>query len=173
MKGILALDLGTKTGWAFRSQAGIISAGTWVLQKPEETAQAAKLRRDRTCDMRIPALMRHLKYFWDARRTDDIPCPIDFLVFEDVQFASTTLQAHLWASLRAAVWLFCHNYSIPRDCCPVGTLKKHGTGHGNAPKVMMIEAAKIKFPDMDLEWDDNIADALFLLDWAILLTKRK
>jgi len=38
---------------------------------------------------------------------------------------------------------------------------------------MMIEAAKIKFPDMDLEWDDNIADALFLLDWAILLTKRK
>jgi hypothetical protein len=153
VKTILALDLGTKTGWAYRNGGGIISAGCWVLQKPDETTAAAKLRRDRTLDMRIPTLYRLLKDFW--------------------QFSRFTGQTQLWASLRAVVWQFCFNYGIARDCCPVGTLKKHCTGCGTAMKSAMIEGAQRLYPGIDIGFDDNKADALCLLNWAIKLTSRK
>jgi crossover junction endodeoxyribonuclease RuvC len=173
MKSILALDLGTKTGWAYRDAKGVISTGTWVLQTPEETTAAALLRRDRTLDMRVPVLYRKLKTFWEEVKVkQDFIDGLDFLVFEDVQFSKFTQQTQLWSSLRAAVWLFCFNYGIARDCCPVATLKKFATGSGNAPKPVMIEAAKKLFPQIEMTFDDNAADALCLLQWAINLTKR-
>ena len=47
---------------------------------------------------------------------------------------------------------------------PVGTIKKHATGKGNAGKDEMIIAAKSRGHDPK---DDNEADALALLHWAI------
>jgi len=172
MKALLALDLGTKTGWAYRDCKGAVTAGCWVLAKPDEITAAAKLRKDRTLDVRIPALYRNLRDFWNNNRGSNIHNPVDFLVFEDVQFSRYTMQTQLWASLRSAVWLFCYNYDIPRDCCAVGTLKKFGTGFGNADKSEMIAAATEQFPGVDFKLDDNAADALHLLKWAITLTKQ-
>jgi Holliday junction resolvasome RuvABC endonuclease subunit len=173
MKTILALDLGTKTGWAYRDSNGVVTAGTWILQTPEQTTAAALLRRDRTLDMRVPILYRKLKSFWEeATIKNGYSGGVDFLVFEDVQFSKFTLQTQLWSSLRAAVWLFAFRFSIPRDCCPVSTLKKFATGSGNAPKPVMMEAAKKLFPHIEMTFDDNAADALCLLQWAINLTKR-
>lgn len=173
MKTILSLDLGTKTGWAYRAKDGTVTAGLWVLQKPEETAAAALLRKDRTLDARIPLLYQRIKAHWDEHYSDKgSNNPVDFLVFEDVQFSQYTMQTQLWSSLRAAVWLFCYNYGVPRDCCPTGTLKKAATGRGDANKYAMIDAATAQFPGVEFKLDDNAADALNLLQWAITLTKR-
>ena len=46
----------------------------------------------------------------------------------------------------------------------MGTIKKHATGKGNAGKGDMIAAAILRGHDPE---DDNEADALALLDWAI------
>jgi Holliday junction resolvasome RuvABC endonuclease subunit len=173
MKTILALDIATNTGWAYRHASGFIEAGAWELQTPAETTAAAKLRKDRTLDARVPLLYRQLKNFWDTR--PDMPPgnnPVDFLVFEDVEFSRFTKQTQLWSSLRAAVWLFCYNYTIPRDCCPVGTLKKFATGSGHAMKPQMVAAASALFPRVDFKLDEDAADALCLLQWAITLTNR-
>jgi hypothetical protein len=48
---------------------------------------------------------------------------------------------------------------------PIQTIKKHATGKGNAKKGRMIQAAR------DRGWspvDDNEADALWLLDYAMV-----
>jgi len=47
---------------------------------------------------------------------------------------------------------------------PVGTIKRHATGKGNAPKQAMIDAARARgFSPAD----DNEADAIAILLWAI------
>ena len=47
---------------------------------------------------------------------------------------------------------------------PVGTIKKHATGRGNARKDAMLAAARARGHSPA---DDNEADALALLYWAI------
>jgi hypothetical protein len=59
-----------------------------------------------------------------------------------------------WAELRG----------VPYEGIPVGTIKKHATGRGNADKQAMITAARAKgFSPVD----DNEADAIAILLWAI------
>ena len=59
-----------------------------------------------------------------------------------------------WAELRG----------VPYEGVPVGTIKRHATGKGNAPKEAMIIAARARgFSPAD----DNEADAIAILHWAI------
>ena len=53
---------------------------------------------------------------------------------------------------------------IPYEGVPVGTIKRHATGKGNAPKQAMIDAARAKGFSPE---DDNEADAIAILLWAI------
>jgi len=124
---ILALDLGTKTGWAL-SDNGVVTSGTWVLAKPEEIERMRAEGLDRCCDFRSQRLRQHI---------DNIDPHVVY--FEDIQFAKTLLQVQLWASLRAMVWL---RSSISQVVAvDVGTLKKFATGKGNADKEHMAAAA--------------------------------
>lgn len=166
MKSILALDLGTTTGWAFRNRAGIVTAGSWLLQTKAATTAAAKLRMDRRLDARIPALFAKLVGMYRDHEN-----PIDFMVFEDVQFSQYTQQTQLWSSFRAVMWLFAAHNAIDIDCCPVKTLKKFGTGNGAADKAQMMREAARLFPNVPIV-DDNCADALHLLSWARTITTR-
>jgi Holliday junction resolvasome RuvABC endonuclease subunit len=53
---------------------------------------------------------------------------------------------------------------VPYQGVPVGTIKKHATGRGNADKQAMVAAARARgFSPAD----DNEADAIALLLWAI------
>jgi len=173
VKTILALDLGTTTGWAYRSRSGGITAGSWLLMTDEAITKAAKTRMDRRLDARIPVLHSKLVSVWRDQTLNEpgFENPVDFLVFEDVQFSRYTKQTQLWASFRAVVWLYCRNYNIQVDCCPVTTLKKFGTGSGKANKDFMMQEAARLFPNVPIV-DDNCADALHLLQWAITITKR-
>ena len=53
---------------------------------------------------------------------------------------------------------------VPYQGVPVGTIKRHATGKGNAPKVAMIAAARGRGYSPA---DDNEADAIALLLWAL------
>src|SRR6185295_12495148 len=87
---ILALDLGTTTGYAVEADSYPLSCGSIVLATPKEIRYQAKLRMDRRCDMRFMRLVRYLRSLCRC-------FGVDWIVFEDVQFASTSKQAHLWA----------------------------------------------------------------------------
>ena len=53
---------------------------------------------------------------------------------------------------------------MPYQGVPVGSIKKHATGKGNADKAAMIDAARARgFSPAD----DNEADAIAILLWAI------
>ena len=59
-----------------------------------------------------------------------------------------------WAELRG----------VPYQGVPVGTIKIHATGKGNAPKEAMTAAARARgFHPAD----DNEADAIAILHWAL------
>lgn len=149
---ILALDLGTKTGYACNSENVY---GTWELATKKEIAAWGKNRLSRRCDPRVSRLMTKVKPFcgW-----------VDCIVIEDVQFSSYTYQTQLWASLRAAVWLACDKCSMLYEAVPVKTLKQFATGNGNATKDMMLAAFQKRLPGVAL--DDNGVDAYWLLQWA-------
>ena len=59
---------------------------------------------------------------------------------------------------------WCEHHNIPYQGVPVGTIKKHATGKGNAGKDEMITSVRERG---HTPVDDNEADALALLHWAI------
>lgn len=72
--------------------------------------------------------------------------------------------AHAYGGFMAHLTAWCEHHQIPYQGVPVGTIKKHATGKGNASKAEMIAAAQARgFTPAD----DNHADALALLDWAM------
>lgn len=172
MKTILALDLGSKTGFAY-SFEGSLNAGTWTLASDAELRYAKKLRCDRTLDIRVRKLIFRLQSLRSMLRAAN--GSIDLIVFEDVRFASSQAQAHLWGSFRGAVWAFASANGIDTDCLDTGKLKIHATGHGGATKEAMRRAWYKKYPlslvngivadSQDL--GDDAIDALHLLDWSL------
>lgn len=165
----LALDLGTKTGYAGMF-GGEFVARTWTLASPALVKAEATTRMDRRLDIRIPNL-------YDALLSTHRAKPLDWVFFEDVQFSSTTKQTQLWSSLRAAVWLFAHEHKVMLECCPVGTLKKFATGYGGADKKTMLIHARKKYPHWlntvtNFDLDDNAIDAIHLLAWGIQTVSR-
>lgn len=158
----LALDLGTKTGYAYNVGNAFLS-GTWSFGVPAEIKYWGQTRLTRRCDPRI------LRFFNELRSLPVIP---DLVIFEDVQFQTYTLQCQLWSSYRTAVWLsFSTLTKTPPtfECVDVSTLKKFATGHGGATKEMMLSALNRKWPGFlpnKKSCDDNEVDAIWLWLWA-------
>jgi hypothetical protein len=157
---ILALDLGTKTGWASR-WAGRLNAGTWNFEQKKGPCCAV--------DPRLICFRHRLEESGDT---------FDLLAYEDVQFMRGRAQAFLWSGFRTVLWLFAHDHKIPIICCPVKTLKKYATGNGNSDKDAMALAYYEKvqvgglvtsvenFANPGSALDDNAIDAWHLLHWA-------
>jgi hypothetical protein len=153
---ILALDLGTKTGWALRQDGGTTLSGTWVLATKEEVRQQRLDVLHRCCDVRFA----RLKALVDGLR------PLNHCYFEDVEFSSSTQQTQLWASFRAVVVMMYPGVNI--HAVPVGTLKKFATGKGNADKDAMRAAMLPHQPaSLVAGMDDNEIDARHLLRLAL------
>jgi Holliday junction resolvasome RuvABC endonuclease subunit len=55
-------------------------------------------------------------------------------------------------------------YAVPYLGVPVATIRRHATGKGNASKDDVIKAVRARG---HAPKDDNEADALAILDWAI------
>lgn len=153
---ILALDLGTKTGYCFTVPQGGWQAGTWELATKKEIAEWGTDRLTRRRDPRIPRLWAYL--------TSLRPEP-DVVVFEDVPFQTYTWQTQLWASFRTAMWLAFQSPIF--EAVPVGTLKKFATGYHQATKEAMLKYLLRRFPqERVMGLDDNAVDAVWLYKWA-------
>jgi len=146
---ILALDLGTATGWAFYD-SGVITSGTWILATVKEIQEANA--SPFYCDPRPGRLKLHLESFHPT---------FDYLFFENVLFAKTRIQAQLWGGFRAIASLFCPPSRLRGVA--IQTIKKFATGSGAATKEQMIAAV----PNCKRIIDDNEADAYHLLQFAL------
>jgi Holliday junction resolvasome RuvABC endonuclease subunit len=84
--------------------------------------------------------------------------------FEEVRRHVGVDAAHAYGGFLAHLTAWCEHHQIPYQGVPVGTIKKHATGKGNAVKAAMMAAVRAKG---FLPVDDNEADALALLLWAM------
>ena len=145
---ILALDLGTTTGWALRGSDGHITSGS-------ESFRSQRFEGGGMRFLRFKRWLAELK---------DMAGGIDALHFEEVRRHASTDAAHAYGGFLATLTAWCEHHQIPYQGVPVGTIKKHATGKGNAGKKHVIAAIRGRG---HLPADDNEADALALLHWAI------
>ena len=144
---ILALDLGTTTGWAIRGYDGLITSGT-VSFKPGRYDGGG---------------MRYLRFTNWLTEIDRLSGPISAIWFEEVRRHLGTDAAHVYGGLMASLTSWGELRGLPYEGVPVGTIKRHSTGHGNANKQTMIAAARARGYSPA---DDNEADAIAILHWA-------
>ncbi len=145
---IMALDLGTTTGWALRDHTGLITSGT-VSFKPGRFDGGG---------------MRYLRFTNWLTELDRVSGPIATIWFEEVRNHKGVDASHVYGGLMASLTSWAELRGIPYEGVPVGTIKKHATGLGNASKQAMIAAARARgFSPTD----DNEADAIAILLWAL------
>lgn len=145
---ILALDLGTSTGWALRGMEGQLASGT-VSFRPGRYDGGG---------------MRYLRFTNWLGELDRMSGPIAAIWFEEVRRHAGTDAAHVYGGLMATLTAWAELRGIPYQGVPVGTIKRYATGKGNADKAAMIVAARAAgFRPAD----DNEADAIALLRWVI------
>lgn len=89
---------------------------------------------------------------------------IHVVYFEEVRRHQGVDAAHVYGGLMATLTSWCEHHNIAYGGVPVGTIKKHATGAGNASKGDMIAAMNAKGHPIT---DDNEADALAILYWAL------
>ena len=144
---ILALDLGTVTGWALRGRDGTANSGT-VSFRPD----------------RFEGGGRYLRFKHWLTEIKSTTGGIDAVYVEEVRRHAGTTAAHIYGGFLAHVAAWCEHHGIPYQGVPVGTIKRHVTGKGNAVKAAVIAAVRARG---FAPWDDNEADAIALLLWAI------
>ena len=89
---------------------------------------------------------------------------LDAVYFEEVRRHLGVDAAHAYGGFLATMTSWCEHQKIPYQGVPVGTIKRHVTGKGNAGKSEMVSAMRARGY---LVADDNEADALAVLVWAL------
>lgn len=152
-RSIIALDLGTMTGWAATLGETIVS-GTWDFRPQRFEGGGMRFVRFRS---KVAELIK--------QATGEEP---PLVYFEEVRRHAGTDAAHIYGGFMGQLTAYCDENAVPYEGVPVGTIKRHATGKGNADKAAMLAAAALKWTNYKC-MDDNEADARWLLD---LVTKR-
>lgn len=142
---ILALDLATKTGWAFCDGTNLTSG--------VENFKGGRYEGGG---------MRFLRFSQWLASTVQLTGP-EVVVYEEIRRHMGADAAHIYGGLLSQLTAYCEQHGIPYKGIPVGTIKKTATGKGNAPKDAMVAAAGKAWPDQQIQ-DDNQADALWILE---------
>jgi Holliday junction resolvasome RuvABC endonuclease subunit len=142
---ILALDFGTKCGWAIGTPGNEISGTENFKSRASDSRGMVFVRFDRwinemLCDHK-PALVVHERPHLRGRA------------------ASEVLNGMLGFMVKA-----CRVHGVQYSDCASTTLKKFATGKGNASKEKMMEAYREKWKKDPISHDE--ADARWLLEWA-------
>ncbi|MDP2358366.1 MAG: hypothetical protein Q8M31_20230 [Beijerinckiaceae bacterium] len=145
---VLALDLGTSTGWALRTSDGLITSGT-ISFRPSRYDGGG---------------MRYVRFrAWLDQLGKDAG-PLASIHFEEVRRHIGTDAAHLYGGFLATLTAWCEQRDVAYQGTPVGTIKRFVTGKGNSDKAAVIAAVRARgFSPAD----DNEADAIAILLWAI------
>lgn len=144
---MLALDLGTSTGWALRTADGHIVSGT----------ESFKPGRFEGGGMRY---LRFKRWLTEPKATTE---GLEAIYFEEVRRHLGVDAAHAYGGFLATLTAWCEHHQIPYSGVPAATIKKHATGRGNASKSEVIAAMVARGHEPG---GDNEADALALLAWA-------
>ena len=145
---VLALDLGQKTGWAVRNRDGAVASGVQEFRPGRFEGGGMIWLRFRS---------------W-LQEVDETTGGVGVVVFEEVVAHRGVAASHCYAGFLAHLTAWAEANKIPYQGVPVGTIKRHATGKGNADKQAVIAAVRALGFDPQ---DDNEADALALLNWAI------
>jgi len=144
---ILAIDLGTTTGWALAGRDGIVKGGSERFAPKSNESQAQRW-------------MKFRRWLSDLGQSAG---EINVVYYERVLHHSAVQAAHVYGGLEALLQIWCEVNRVRMVTVSPGTIKKHWTGKGNADKAAMIAAARAKGLS---PVDDNHADALALLSYA-------
>lgn len=145
---ILAIDIGTTTGWARSSRAGTIASGS-------EKFQPGCMEKPGHRWLKFRAFLNEQR----VQAGGDIGA----IYYEDVKQHAGTLAAHVYGGFLACLEMWCAANNVRLAPVGVGVVKKHWTGKGNADKLAMVETARAKgFRPKD----NNEADALAILSLA-------
>lgn len=123
---LLALDLGTTTGFAVGApNGGALVTGTWGL-KPGRYDGGG---------------MRFVKF---RQKLNEMQTAfgVDMVCFEEVRNHRGIDAAHVYGGLMAVLQEWCELNQIPYEGIPVGTIKKFAAGNGNATKDMVMAAVR-------------------------------
>ncbi|CAB3846456.1 hypothetical protein LMG3482_01895 [Achromobacter deleyi] len=144
---ILALDLGTKLGWAVRARDGAVWHGTEVFTPRKSWTPGQRWLRARSFVTDL--VVRH---------------QVHAIAYEDVKRHAGTDAAHAYGAFLCLVQMVADSHRAALMPVGVGTIKKHWTGKGNADKAAMEAQARARGfrPETD-----NDADALAILHWAV------
>ncbi len=144
---ILALDLGTQTGYAVGDANCPPVSGVLNLSDMKGDHPGARFLR----------FMHHLDRLSKLHT-------ITKIVYEQVAHVKFVKAAHTYGGFQAYLMGWCMIHNVPLEGIGVKTIKKFATGNGNANKEMMVAAA---IGEGWLPKDDNEADALWILKYAI------
>ena len=159
---ILALDLGTTTGWALRSANGPVAHGFVSFKSQRFEGGGMRYLRFGRWLADMLALSGQKSGSQTGSQTN--LTGIGAVYFEEVRRHLGVDAAHVYGGLLATLTAWCEHHQIPYQGVPVGTIKRHATGKGNAGKAGVIAAMRALGHPVT---DDNEADALALLHWAL------
>lgn len=144
---ILALDLASKTGWAHScGESGVHDFGF----TPDERHGAQ--------------MIQFANWLGEFETPTCVVCeqPHHRGGASTLRAIGMLSTADKWAAELGACFFTVHT----------GTLKKHATGHGHASKPKMVAAARRRWPEAEII-DDNHSDALWLLDYALVIARNQ
>jgi Holliday junction resolvasome RuvABC endonuclease subunit len=148
----LSLDLGTTTGWALGRK--VDKHGVHIVSGTQSFQYNSRFEGGGLRFLRFTAWLDEL---YSTKRFGRI-------AFEEVRFAATTDAAHVYGGFLATLTSWAELNKVPYEAVPIGTIKKHATGKGNASKKEMVDAAVRRG---HAPKDDNEADALALMHWML------
>lgn len=135
------------------SVAGCLASGTWDLKEFADEGGGMRF-------VRLAAKLRALH----------VAFPIELLVYEDVGVQAgpraNSRATKALVQLTGAIRAFCESEGIPYEGVPLSSIKSHALGGKKGKKEDVLAAAVEKW-GLDVVTDDNVADALWLLDLAL------
>ena len=141
--------MGTQTGWALLSREKVIASGSKNFKGDRFQSSGIKFLKF------INFLDEHFNHASNQ---------LKIVFFEAVRRHLGVDAAHAYGGFLGHLTAWCEQRGIAYEGVPVGTIKRHATGKGNASKAMVIESI-VRRGHKPI--DDNEADALALACWAI------
>lgn len=145
---IISIDPAEKTGYAYGESMTDYECGLWDF----------KLKRDENFAFKLLRFKEKFSTLCSSYKPD-------LVTFERVSgINSAAIMSH--SKFVAVIEMYCTENSIPFKGYSASEIKKSATGVGNAKKDLMIKTAIRMFKYRGT--DDNVADAICLLNLSIL-----
>ncbi|WP_082886830.1 hypothetical protein [Achromobacter ruhlandii] len=149
---ILALDLGTKLGWALLPRGGQITHGTQDFTPRKSWSEGQKWARYRA-------------WLIETIREGQVHQVVyELVIRHEVKGRPLWDAAHAYGAFQAITHMVCDSFNVDAIGVNLATVKKSFTGNGRAKKADMIAEANARGYRPD---SDNDADALAILHWAV------